>query len=536
MKRTLSLFLALALALSLAIPALADEAPVVLTVGVPDHPLVQDWETNQQTLLIEKTCNVDLQFVKLPYDNKERQQKLELSMLAGGTDLPDILINPNFDLASLMQYGDMGMIVPLNDYMDNTPYLDAGLANRTVVPVTKEEYLTNITCADGKIYGLAYCFMTINNSLSGCRLMIYKPWLDKLGLEVPNTTEELLTVLRAFRDRDPNGNGKQDELPLVTSNNFLPTMMKPLMNPFIYYQDNFVSNEDGTLVFNAVQDGWKEGLAYIKMLVDEGLLSTLSFTQDNAQATALMAQDEVIVGCFGRNSASNLPTTDPRREEYVTVGALEGPSGLKQQTQIETGYFMRFVITTQCKDIEAAMRVGDFLSSIEINDIARYGFEDQNWERLTGDEIGESQYASLGFQGEIREFNPVWGVAQNVHWVQQGPYTGDGSTITYRLIVSAKEGVYDHSTPIGAGIKRELDYANTKNRVGNMIFTAEEQEIITEYRATINDAVMTALADFTTGVRSLDKDWDAYVASLHAMGLEPYMAAMQSCWDRMQGK
>ena len=93
--------------------------------------------------------------------------------------------------------------------------------------------------------------------------------------------------------------------------------------------------------------------------------------------------------------------------------------------------------------------------------------------------------------------------------------------------------MYDHSVPIGAGIKRELDYVNTENRVGNMIFTAEEQEVITEYRSTINGAVSAALADFVTGVRDLDKDWDAYVKSLHDMGLDTYMAAMQSCWTRM---
>jgi peptidyl-prolyl cis-trans isomerase B (cyclophilin B) len=39
------------------------------------------------------------------------------------------------------------------------------------------------------------------------KLWIYTPWLDALGLDMPGTTDELLYVLRAFRDRDPNGNG-----------------------------------------------------------------------------------------------------------------------------------------------------------------------------------------------------------------------------------------------------------------------------------------------------------------------------------------
>ena len=535
MKKSLvALLMALVLILACA-PSLAEDKPVFV-LGIPDHPNVIDWETNKQTLLIEEKFGVDLQFQKLPYDGKERQQKLELMMLAGGDELPDILINPGFDLAALMQYGDQGMIVPLNDYMDDMPYLDAALEGRKVIPVTKEDYIRNVTCADGNIYALAYCMMSVNNSVSGCRLMIYQPWLDKLGLEIPNTTEELLNVLRHFRDDDPNGNGLKDEIPLVSSTNMRGQLLKALMNPFIYYQDNYVANDNGTLVFNAEQEAWRDGLRFIKQLVDEGLLSTLSFTQDNAQMTALMSNDPQIVGCMGRNSASNLPASDPNRENYVLVGALEGPTGLRQQTQVETSYTPRFVVTKNCKDVALAMKLGDYMSSEEISYISRYGFEGENYVFLTGDEVGESVYASLGFTGNVREINQIWGSVQNTHWNQMGPETMDGTLITYSIIYSPTEGKYDHTVPIGHNIKRELDYVNTENRVGNMIFNLEEQEVITEYRSTINSAVSAAIADFVTGVRDLDKDWDAYVKSLHDMGLDTYMEAMQSCWTRMLGE
>lgn len=43
-------------------------------------------------------------------------------------------------------------------------------------------------------------------------LNINKEWLDKLGLEVPTTIDEMEEVMIAFRDGDPNGNGIQDEI------------------------------------------------------------------------------------------------------------------------------------------------------------------------------------------------------------------------------------------------------------------------------------------------------------------------------------
>ena len=39
-------------------------------------------------------------------------------------------------------------------------------------------------------------------------------WLQKLGLEKPETLEEWITVAKAFATQDPNGNGEQDEVAL----------------------------------------------------------------------------------------------------------------------------------------------------------------------------------------------------------------------------------------------------------------------------------------------------------------------------------
>ena len=38
-------------------------------------------------------------------------------------------------------------------------------------------------------------------------------WLDKLGLPIPETTDDLYNTLKAFKTQDPNGNGLNDEIP-----------------------------------------------------------------------------------------------------------------------------------------------------------------------------------------------------------------------------------------------------------------------------------------------------------------------------------
>ena len=68
------------------------------------------------------------------------------------------------------------------------------------------------TAADGHIYALPkYQRYWPKNQI---RMMINKVWLDNLGLEIPETWDELYDVLVAFKTRDPNGNGVADEIPM----------------------------------------------------------------------------------------------------------------------------------------------------------------------------------------------------------------------------------------------------------------------------------------------------------------------------------
>ena len=48
--------------------------------------------------------------------------------------------------------------------------------------------------------------------VSGTHMFINKTWLDKLGLQMPTTWDELENVLDAFKTQDPNGNGEADEI------------------------------------------------------------------------------------------------------------------------------------------------------------------------------------------------------------------------------------------------------------------------------------------------------------------------------------
>ena len=58
----------------------------------------------------------------------------------------------------------------------------------------------------GKSYGFAFPGSLQKNE----GLVIRKDWLDKLGLTMPTTLDELYDVCYAFTFKDPDGNGKND--------------------------------------------------------------------------------------------------------------------------------------------------------------------------------------------------------------------------------------------------------------------------------------------------------------------------------------
>jgi putative aldouronate transport system substrate-binding protein len=489
---------------------------VAFKIGVGQSSVVEDWETNWMTQQIEKNGNFDLTFEL--YAAGEMPQKVELQVMAGGTDLPDILwYGPGLGRAA--KYGQAGMIVPVTPYYRNTAHY---------YNIAKKDFnidlLKYVTSYDGNIWGMFGLIGAINNEYSANWLMIYEPWLTKLGLKMPDTIEDFVNILRAFRDRDPNGNGQKDEIPLLgDKGTTLANMLNTLMNPFIYSGTNFWMWDNGKIDVAFNKAGWREGLRYAKRLFDEGLISPLSFTQDATQMTALITPDPPVVGAFARISASNLPMTDRKRQEYVIQQPLTGPAG-KQSAWSPTLPSIRMLITKNCKNPEAAFAMGDYMYSEEMSVGTRWGEKGVDWVEPAPGE--KSCFDSIGFPATLKAISP-WGVMQNKWYAQVGPFMTPEKWANGLVPTAA-----DHTVPLGRSIEPVIKAAKPNPIVG-LVYSEQEQETIDEFHTVILDYVKESYARFVTGDLSIDRDWDSYVAEFNRMGLADVIKATQGAWDRM---
>src|SRR5690606_4877116 len=121
-------------------------------------------------------------------------------------------------------------------------------------------------------------------------------WLENLGLDVPTTVDEFYTVLKAFKEQDPNGNGIQDEIPFLSWGLDSPSFREALTWYGVFAG---IAEDNGTVYYKQATEEYKEFLAFMKKLYDEQLFYNDSITLTAQQAQALAQDGDVNkVGAF----------------------------------------------------------------------------------------------------------------------------------------------------------------------------------------------------------------------------------------------
>lgn len=508
------------------LPILKKKVP--LTMLVVQDTNIKNMETNDYTLKLEKDVNVDLSFEYLPAGD-EAKQKLSV-LISSGSKLPDMVNTTSLSDIEAYTYGKQGFFLPLNDYVDQVSiYLKKYLETGENV----EQYKPYMYAADGKMYGMPRIVEDPGNEWSG-RIWIDKTWLNKLGLQMPKTTDDFYNVLKAFREKDPNGNGKQDELPLIgCKGGWNSNVYDSLLGAFTYVNSgyDYMQVENGKLQLSYMQNGWEKGLEYLHKLCSEKLLSPLTFTQDQNQLKQILEDKNAqLVGSLTTGSMSIYQVASKRKEDMTHLPPLTGPDGV-----CYANYWMSGLptpagyITKDCSDPVAAFMVFDYMYSRDMVLQGRHGTKGVDWK--DPDPGKPALYESLGYKPLVQYINPIWGTVQNHQWGEVHPtartfdmYGGvvwDGNPYDSQYMTAQAVPDYKGKVP--------------KETVQKLIYTPEEADQIAEITATLTTYRDEATVAFITGTRPLT-DWDNYLKDLENIGVEKYLEVAQKAYDRMQKK
>ncbi|HOX31407.1 MAG TPA: extracellular solute-binding protein [Spirochaetales bacterium] len=554
-KRILALVLALAAAASGAFaqkaewlskqPMPVSKEKVAFKIFVPQRPEIEDITRNWFTSWYEAKTNVHVDWQLAPNETSALRQKLNLVIAAG--DLPDAFLMANIDANLETRYGvDEGLFLPLNELIDkHMPNLKAYLAKNPGVRGM-------MTAIDGKIYGLPNVNECYHCGLSQ-KMWINKAWLDKLGLKAPTTTEEFYQVLKAFKEKDPNGNGKRDEIALMGCTDSWQSYVDSfLMCSFVLdtgMQYSFGNTEvrmyydakTGKVMSIYDRPEYKEGLKYLRRLYAEGLIYSGSFTQKQDQFKQIIAAEPGVVGAFP-NGAS-VVVLDPVAQsalyrQYVALAPLKGPAGLRQSPYYYDGVagINRLVISKSCKDPVALVKWADAMYSHEIQQYRAWGELGKSWRWAAAGEKGLD-----GKDAIWANLVPYSADPQSLNWQQLGI---EFQSAENRFGQATKQGVDLYSaegleTMLMKATKELYEpYAGKSQLIvpKALRFSTAEADEIQTLLVELNRYAVDRKMAYVMGGADIDKEWASYVKKLNDLGLQKFLAIQQKAYDRQFGK
>lgn len=422
-------------------------------------------------------------------------------MLAAGTDLQDIILLPDKD--TNMTYIESGMMLPLDTYFDHMPNYKKFLDENPDIKAS-------LTATDGHIYYVPQTAVT--NNYQPC-MMINVEWLKQLNMEAPKTIDEFVTMLRAFRDNDMNGNGDaSDEIPMSITSGFLPYLFGPAFG--LDLVSGFYADSDGTVHYAYYEsENYKKYLEFVNGLYEEGLLEMeyTSLTRD--QMTSRCAQNITGVVFDFSWQMSNLYSS--QFESYDgTQGIFVGQAPLSGE--YEGKYIGRnpvsgiFGVTKNAKDVVLTVEFLDYIMSEECQDLYVWGMEDLTY---TVDASGNRSYLPKCSE------DPIW-------YQQLGigaPCMPSQQSVSATDVLLAKWHV-------------ETDKMIEKHVTApfpEVYSTQDEASVLSQYLIDIQTYAEQMNVAFITGTNDLDS-FDSYLDTLKNMNIEELIKIKQAQYDRYQ--
>lgn len=349
--------------------------------GFDGEDSTRDWKTN--TFFTRMEARTGLNFTFSQYNERAKWQAAKDAMFAEGGQLPDVLFKAALTTDELIRYTESGQLIDL------LPLLPENAPNLWALLQANPDWLKAITLPSGKVGALP----AIQPVRTQNAMWINTSWLEKLKLDMPTDMESLRKVLTAFRDRDPNENGKEDEVPMLFLGpwdlKFFGHAWGVAANDYNIYLD-----EAGTVHYWPQEDSFFAMAETLRGLFADGLLDPNGFITADAMRRVTDTQAPITYGAFFAPSPVSLLSYSSAAENYSVMMPFvyEG----KQIYRDLFGAVTRgtFAITSACEDPAALLRWVDILYSEEgaveamagVEDVNYYFREDGTWDWVGGAE------------------------------------------------------------------------------------------------------------------------------------------------------
>lgn len=566
MKKLISAMLALAMVLVMSASAFAESDNIYLddiwpVVKEPVDVSItfvgqNNGEYKIDDMWITQYWN-DVTNLNFHWSEMEPSASKELLPLMFSTgDMPDAVLGSyRITNSWLTRYGvDEGLFYKIDDLLQYMPTFSAILESNPTLR-------SDITATDGHIYGLP-SIADANPDDNTIRFFVNKEWLETLGMDNPQTLDELYAYLCAVRDNDVNGNGDpNDEVPFCASWNEGYSERCWILSAYGFNTTSNNTairyNEDGTTsaVYIPYTEQYKDYLLFMNKLWNEGLFDPDMFTQTQNQVDAKFSNNQA--GYVGLSAPA---AVDPTKEDsYICASILTlTEDGVKHYPKSATvGNPGMMVINADC-DEEVAAALANFADSFYTVDMYVYNVgptydetphDDGPYGNFFSTEEGsyfdpETGTIEYKYDESVWSSSWQWRSTKICSWAYPG-YCATGNA-TYLAEFAAKYPETSVGKQLSAGKMNETEGWITNaatewqpykvSQLPSFFFTLEDQDRMDELSVLFNDYVTSMEAKFITGEVDIEAEYDTFVKTLEQYGVQEYVEILNSYYARYLGE
>ena len=455
----------------------------------------------------QELTNIKLKGVASKNQSDEVQS---FNLMVSSGKIPDIIA---YELTEMLEkFGVEGGLIPLEDLIDkNAPNIkkfweenprykkDAVAANGHIYMIPNYNDYYNLSCSQG--------------------YYIRKDWLKKLGLEEPKTVEELYTVLKAFKEQDPNGNGKQDEVPLFLRGNVNRKLIMALTD--IFKAEVTWYEKDNQPAFGPVQPEYKEAMKELAKWYKEGLIDQELFTRGLSSRDYMLSND---LGGFTNDWFASTGSYNKKLENVIpgfNFSVILPPEykGNKQTTFARPTYMGGWGIGYTAKDPASIVKYFDFWYSEEGRRLWNFGIEGDTYTMVDG----KPQYTDKVLKNPEGK-NPLAVIRETGAQYRLGMFQDAENEKQW----ADKEAVEAMELYVNNGV--------IKSPMPVLKYTKEEMQELLKIEAQLRNITEEMAQIWILGIKDVDAEWDSYIKRLNDVGLEKSQKIQKKAYERFMAQ
>ncbi len=494
------------------LPLTDEPVTVTMWMGVNPNVLKITEDIGNDCVLwneLATRTGVNLEFTVVNPDTESEK----FNLMVASNDLSDIISN------ATTLYTNGGEAAVADEILiDHLPYLTEELTPQ--ICKLMEEYPDAVPEAlteSGWLAGMPQLSMQTETTQT-FGPMIRKDWLDELGLDVPETYDELHDVLAAFKEK------KGADAPLLL--NYAATGINNGMvegyGIFGLVADAAMSEPyyqvDDTVMYGPIQPEFKEYLTMIHDWYQEGLIwqDFMSYTDFQNPPTDVILADRAGVFYAEVTYIATLEdASNTEGFELVAIPDFVRNPGDTIPFKEERAYAAStpWSISTQCECPELLMQWCNYMYTDEGALLCNYGIEGESFEY---DENHVPVFTDLVLNNPDMSTT----VALFMYCLDRGPFYRDETREQSGYTQAQKDasGIWQSNMTVGRGI-------------GSTALNTEESSEVNQFYGDIKTYIEQSVLEFIIGNRDL-AEFDEYVSHIEGMGIDKVTACYQDAYQR----